>query len=68
MVSAKLQNWMMILIKTKLWPLKEELMINEISPNVRAIKFNIFENLGTLPIEKFKTILKIFLLKKKYSF
>ncbi len=56
LVSAKLQNWIDLLIKTKLWPIKE-VDENEISPNVRALKYNIFENLGTVPIEKFKTFL-----------
>ena len=29
-----------------------------ISANIRAVKFNVFENLGTLPLEQFSTFLK----------
>ena len=52
LISAKLQKWIDELIKVLLWPLKADDSKN-ISANLRAIKFNIFENLGTLPIEKF---------------
>jgi len=57
LISAKLQNWIDELIKKKLWPLKEGLEDN-LSPNIRAIKFNVLENLGTLPVEKFNSFLK----------
>ncbi|MDC0453145.1 hypothetical protein OAL95_00120, partial [Alphaproteobacteria bacterium] len=57
LVSAKLQKWIDDLIKTKLWPLKETID-EKLSPNTRAIQFNLFESLGTLPIEKFKSFLK----------
>ncbi len=57
LVSAKLQNWIDELIKTKLWPVKEK-VDEKATPNLRAIQFNIFENLGTLPIDNFTTFLK----------
>ena len=40
-------------IKTKLWPLRETID-DKLSPNIRAIQFNIFENLGTTSINKFR--------------
>ena len=52
LISAKLQNWIDELIKELLWPVKEPDDEN-ISANIRAIKFNVFENFGTLPIEQF---------------
>tara|TARA_B100001063_G_scaffold3434_1_gene2513 strand:- start:1219 stop:3783 length:2565 start_codon:yes stop_codon:yes gene_type:complete len=57
LVSAKLQKWIDDLIKNKLWPLKENID-EKSSSKTRAIQFNLFENLGTLPIEKFKSLLK----------
>ena len=57
LISAKLQKWIDELIKVLLWPLKADDSKN-ISANLRAIKFNIFENLGTLPIEQFSDYLK----------
>ena len=57
LVSAKLQKWIDDLIKNKLWPLNESID-EKSSPNMRAIQFNLFENLGTLPIETFKGFLK----------
>ena len=57
LVSAKLQKWIDDLIKTKLWPLNENID-EKLSSNIRAIQFNLFEGLGTLPIEKFKSFLK----------
>ena len=57
LISAKLQKWIDELIKTKLWPVKENID-NNISQNLRAIQFNVFENLGITPIEKFNDFLK----------
>ena len=57
LVSAKLQKWIDELVKDKLWPLKES-VDDKLSSNIRAIQFNIFENLGTLPIDKFNIFLK----------
>ena len=57
LVSAKMQKWIDELIKTQLWPIKEGID-DKLSPNVRAIKYNIFENLGTAPIDKFSNFLK----------
>ncbi len=57
LISAKLQKWIDESIKVLLWPLKEDDNKN-ISANIRAIKFNVFENLGTLPIEKFSAFIK----------
>jgi len=57
LISAKLQNWVDELIKNKLWPLKEDID-DKLSANVRAIQFNVFENLGTLSISNYITFLK----------
>jgi len=57
LVSAKLQKWIDDLIKTRLWPLNEGID-EKLSSNIRAIQFNLFESLGTMPIEKFKNFLK----------
>ena len=57
LVSAKLQNWIEIQIKTHLKPIKEKLEDN-IDPNIRAITFNCFENLGTLEIDNFRDFIK----------
>ena len=57
LVSAKLQKWIDDLIKTILWPLNESINEN-LSPDIRAIQFNLFESLGTLSVEKFKSFLK----------
>ncbi len=57
LISAKLQNWINEEIQTKLWPLKEDID-SKLSPSMRAIQFNIFENLGTLSIDKFSSFLK----------
>jgi len=66
LVSAKLQKWIDDLIKNKLWPLNESID-EKLSPKIRAIQFNLFENLGTLPIEKFKSFLKNITLEEKNS-
>ncbi len=64
LISAKLQKWIDELIKVLLWPIKEDEDEN-ISANTRAIKFNVFENLGTLPIDQFSTFLKNISLEDK---
>merc|ERR1711965_484894 len=64
LVSAKLQKWIDDLIKTKLWPLNQGID-EKLSSNIRAIQFNLFESLGTLPIEKFKDFLKNISLEEK---
>ena len=64
LISAKLQKWIDELIKVLLWPLKEDDNEN-ISANIRAIKFNVFENLGTLPVEQFNSFLKNISLEDK---
>ena len=66
LVSAKLQNWIDELIKTKLWPLKENID-DKISANVRAIQFNVFENLGTLSISNYFSFLKNITKDEKYA-
>ena len=59
LIAAKLQKWIEELVKTLLWPVKETETENEnISTNVRAIKFNVFENFGTMPIDKFSVNIK----------
>ena len=57
LVSAKLQNWIESQIKTHLKPIKEKLEDN-IDPNIRAITFNCFENLGTLEIDNYRDFIK----------
>ena len=57
LISAKLQKWTDGLIETLLWPLKEN-NNEDMSANIRAIKFNVFENLGTLHIDQFSIFLK----------
>ncbi len=57
LVSAKLQKWIDEFINTHLWPLGEAID-DKLSSNVRAIQFNILENLGTAPIDKFSNFLK----------
>ncbi len=64
LVSAKLQKWIDDLIKAKLWPLNDS-VVDNLSPNIRAINFNLFENLGTLPTDKFKSFLKDISLEEK---
>ncbi len=64
LISVKLQKWIDELIKVLLWPIKEEDNDN-ISANIRAIKFNVFENLGTLPLQQFSTFLKNISLEDK---
>ena len=56
LVSAKLQKWIDDLIQTKLWHVNEDID-EKLSSNIRAIQFNLFESLGTMPIEKFKNFL-----------
>ena len=53
LVSAKLQSWIDNQIKINLKPVKEKLEDN-LNPNLRAITFNCFENLGMLEIKNFK--------------
>ena len=57
LVSAKLQNWIENQIKTHLKPIKEKLEDN-IDPNIRAITFNCYENLGTLEIDNYRDFIK----------
>ncbi len=57
LVSAKLQNWIDKEVTTCLKPIRDKLE-DDISPNVRAIAFNCFENLGTLEIDHFKDFIK----------
>ena len=57
LVSAKLQNWIENQINTHLKPIKDKLEDN-IDPNIRAITFNCFENLGTLEIDNFREFIK----------
>ena len=58
LIAAKLQKWIDELVKTLLWPVKETEKNENISTNVRAIKFNVFENFGTMPIDKFSVFKK----------
>ncbi len=64
LVSAKLQKWIDGIISKNLWPLKESID-EKFSSNMRAIQFNIFENLGMLPIDKFVKILKEISIEEK---
>ncbi len=59
LISAKLQNWIDNQISSTLSPITEKLD-DSLNPNVRAIAYNCFENLGTLKIGSFKDfIIKI---------
>ncbi len=64
LIAAKLQKWIDELVKVLLWPAKEPDDENQ-SANIRAIKFNVFENFGTLPIDQFSTFLKNISLEEK---
>jgi len=57
LVAAKLQNWIDTKITEDLKPIKENIE-ESISSEVRAIVFNVFEKLGTLPIAEFSFYLK----------
>ncbi len=57
LVSAKLQKWLDKEINDTLHPLNKKLDEN-INSEIRAIVFNILENFGNYPIEKFKDTLK----------
>ncbi len=57
LVSAKLQKWIDNEIDINLKPIKNKLDEN-IVPQVRAIAFNCFENLGTFPIDDYRDFLK----------
>ncbi len=57
LVSAKLQKWLDKEINDTLYPLNKKLDEN-INSEIRAIVFNILENFGNYPIEKFKDTLK----------
>ncbi len=64
LIAAKLQNWIDQLIKALFWPAIENDDQN-ISANARAIKFNVFESFGTLPIEQYSAFLKNISLEEK---
>ncbi len=64
LISAKLQKWIDELVKVLLWPIKEPEDEN-VPANIRAIKFNVFENFGTLPIDQFTAFLKNISLEEK---
>ncbi|MBD1147395.1 hypothetical protein IDH28_01005 [Pelagibacterales bacterium SAG-MED31] len=64
LIAAKLQKWIDELIKILLWPIKENDDEN-IPANIRAIKFNVFENFGTIAIEQFSSTLKNISLEEK---
>ena len=57
LISSKLQHWIDNLIKDRLKPIRDDLNDN-ISPNVRAISFNCFENLASITNENYQDILK----------
>ena len=57
LVSAKLQNWIDIKIKEDLKPVNDT-MDEKIPSELRAIIFNLFEKLGTLPTFEFSNFLK----------
>ncbi len=58
LISSKLQNWIDNKIETLLNPIKKSLDDN-ISSSLRAIVFNCFENLGTLPIDRYVSFIKV---------
>ena len=57
LISAKLQKWLENELNDTLEPLNKKLD-EDITPEIRAIAFNCFENFGNYPIEKFKTSLR----------
>ncbi len=56
LVSAKLQDWINTEIQSTLKPIRDKIE-EDLAPEVRAIKFNCFENLGTYPIKDFKNFI-----------
>ena len=64
LVSAKLQNWIDNYISINLHPIKEKLD-DGLDPNIRAIAFNCFENLGTLKIDNYKEFIQNFNIENK---
>ncbi len=58
LISSKLQNWIDNKIEYLLNPIKQRIDDN-ISSSVRAIIFNCFENLGTLPIDNYTSFIKV---------
>ncbi len=57
LVAAKLQKWIDELIKAQLWPIKDT-FDDQLSSSVRGIQFNIFENIGIIPVDKFSNVIK----------
>ena len=57
LISAKLQNWIDNKIETTLYPIKNKID-DKLPSSLRAIIFNCFENLGTLPCEKYLSYIK----------
>ena len=64
LIAAKLQKWIDELIKTQLWPIKEP-FDNQLSSSVRAIQFNVFENIGISPVDEFSNLIKSLTLDEK---
>ena len=56
LVLAKLQSWVDNQISIYLKPIRDKLDEN-LNPNVRAIAFNCFENLGTIKVDEYKEFL-----------
>ena len=57
LISAKLQNWIDELIKIKFWPINDNTDESQ-SANVRAIKFNVLEKLGTVSVDNFSSFIR----------
>ncbi len=57
LISAKLQSWIDNEIDTLLKPIREKIG-DKIHPQVRAVAFNCFENLGTFPVQDFRDFIK----------
>ena len=58
LISSKLQNWIDKKIESLLEPIKKNID-DSIPSSLRAIIFNCFENLGTLPINDYVSFIKV---------
>ncbi len=64
LVAAKLQNWVDNQLSIYLSPIKDKLE-EDLKPNVRAIAFNCFENLGILETINYLNFIKVMDLESK---
>ena len=57
-IINKLQNWIDNKIKTVLKPLKDDIQKEITSSDLRSITFNLFNSLGSMPVDKFLNNIK----------